>query len=680
MGLSLFCADTGKDSLTKFREIEATGRTPEAEMETAPPLFSLDRTITPVSGLADGANWPTAASHDTAEASLVDASRGGTFSHQAFSRVFDLLATRPATGSDGQINMATAQDMRSNPLAFAEFLAALPPDIANALSDANADASALSEIMTRLIYGSQSDGTDVMPSTSELPQRAPTTTPTAGPLHDWAGAFSTIPTAPVDIGAADEDTIHAQTRTDADISIDRFVTDHTAIRTVPETVVDGRPHHATANDVTPAFTPVEMATGVTNVPSPPSVPSNDSGPDAGFSVFALFSGPTTPPRGDGTTTEAVDNRTQTRIEHAPPSPTPSNDGRSARPGPNNPVSPPLTSGGRALTLMFSEAPASTAHVTKSGAPNSPNPFPNTHQTAAPRSSANLDLEVSKTNVPAPSPPTGSRPNTAFPLMPDLHHSPGMRAKPDRQRLAPAATVVAPGHNFEPVPPSFDDPSLPVVPRSTPIRSGLQSTALPGPPSPHQVTPTFTVATMGTPVQILMPGLNEQPGRDHVAAIPKTALSPELAATEAVHSVGPTLFSPATPAKAPLAVQIAQQIVTAIPHPNGQPIELRLNPEELGRVNLSLLQSDTAITVTILAERGETLDLLRRHIALLEREFRDIGFEKIQFTFGSSDHSNTNPEAEHGDDHPGNPTTVDAETDEGLDHTTLSVSEGLDLRL
>jgi len=81
--------------------------------------------------------------------------------------------------------------------------------------------------------------------------------------------------------------------------------------------------------------------------------------------------------------------------------------------------------------------------------------------------------------------------------------------------------------------------------------------------------------------------------------------------------------------------IVRQLAAAAPYPGGPSVELRLNPEELGRVQMSLVQGDGTISVTILAERGETLDLMRRHIALLENEFRDIGFDDIQFAFGSA---------------------------------------------
>jgi len=63
------------------------------------------------------------------------------------------------------------------------------------------------------------------------------------------------------------------------------------------------------------------------------------------------------------------------------------------------------------------------------------------------------------------------------------------------------------------------------------------------------------------------------------------------------------------------------------------IDLVLNPEELGKVRLSLSQSDAGLSVSVLAERPETLDLLRRNIDLLAGEFLDIGYQSAEFSFG-----------------------------------------------
>lgn len=66
----------------------------------------------------------------------------------------------------------------------------------------------------------------------------------------------------------------------------------------------------------------------------------------------------------------------------------------------------------------------------------------------------------------------------------------------------------------------------------------------------------------------------------------------------------------------------------------RPIEIALNPEELGRVRMALTTTETGIVLAISAERSETLELMRRNIEDLAAEFRRMGYEDIGFQFGT----------------------------------------------
>lgn len=68
----------------------------------------------------------------------------------------------------------------------------------------------------------------------------------------------------------------------------------------------------------------------------------------------------------------------------------------------------------------------------------------------------------------------------------------------------------------------------------------------------------------------------------------------------------------------------------------QPIELVLNPQELGHVRLRLNASDGAMGVILTVERAETLELLRRNIDLLADQLSEIGFENLSFEFVERD--------------------------------------------
>jgi hypothetical protein len=90
-------------------------------------------------------------------------------------------------------------------------------------------------------------------------------------------------------------------------------------------------------------------------------------------------------------------------------------------------------------------------------------------------------------------------------------------------------------------------------------------------------------------------------------------------------------------KADLPTRVAMQLADAARQLPDRPVEITLSPEELGKVRLSFQLSESgAMHVVIAAERGETLDLLRRNIDSLMSEFRDLGYENSGFSFQSFD--------------------------------------------
>lgn len=82
----------------------------------------------------------------------------------------------------------------------------------------------------------------------------------------------------------------------------------------------------------------------------------------------------------------------------------------------------------------------------------------------------------------------------------------------------------------------------------------------------------------------------------------------------------------------IAVQIAQAMRQG---GADRPMELVLSPAELGRVRISMQAGDGAMTVHVMADRPETLDLMRRHIDLLAQEFHEIGYGTAEFAFGQN---------------------------------------------
>ena len=80
----------------------------------------------------------------------------------------------------------------------------------------------------------------------------------------------------------------------------------------------------------------------------------------------------------------------------------------------------------------------------------------------------------------------------------------------------------------------------------------------------------------------------------------------------------------------VAMQLAEAAMQGKPK-----VDVVLNPQELGNVTMRLSTTETGIAMVIQAERPETEELMRRHIHELEKEFKEMGFENIEFNFAGS---------------------------------------------
>lgn len=128
--------------------------------------------------------------------------------------------------------------------------------------------------------------------------------------------------------------------------------------------------------------------------------------------------------------------------------------------------------------------------------------------------------------------------------------------------------------------------------------------------------------------------------------------------------------------------VAQQLTDAARQMPNRPVELALNPEELGRVRLTFTTTDGGIHIAVMAERGETMDLLRRHIETLAQEFREMGYKDVNFAFsrnGQNEAQNGETDAQNSADSDTASGTTQAQTLAPV-QLSLEPSAGLDLRL
>lgn len=174
----------------------------------------------------------------------------------------------------------------------------------------------------------------------------------------------------------------------------------------------------------------------------------------------------------------------------------------------------------------------------------------------------------------------------------------------------------------------------------------------------------------------------QPG--DLAAGPDLAVASTAASTASNAVSGPPGLASPPASHAPL---VAQQIATALSGPARDPrgpVEIALDPPELGRVRMTLSETNGAMTLTIAAERPETADLMRRHLAVLHEEFARAGLD------GPSVHiSNAGTQGGSGQSRPDGPPMTGTSSDpagSANDHHgprpegDPASSDGLDLRL
>lgn len=121
-------------------------------------------------------------------------------------------------------------------------------------------------------------------------------------------------------------------------------------------------------------------------------------------------------------------------------------------------------------------------------------------------------------------------------------------------------------------------------------------------------------------------LTQDMGADGQPLPAKTDVAP-------LQTTAQTLASAPMPNAPTLAPPLATQI---LPHANAAktgPIEVLLNPAELGHLRFEIHQKGETVQVVLSAERPETLELLRRNGDQLASEFRNAGFLGASLSFG-----------------------------------------------
>jgi hypothetical protein len=180
-----------------------------------------------------------------------------------------------------------------------------------------------------------------------------------------------------------------------------------------------------------------------------------------------------------------------------------------------------------------------------------------------------------------------------------------------------------------------------LPNAPPEVSASPNHTLLSTPEPRQQTP----AAMPVTVQIFAtPPPDVKAAERPAVSLPKVRqpISPDMdppvqdlltAQAERPQQITtPPAPSPAPPRLA-IPGNLHSQFLQHAPAAIDRQVELSLAPEELGRVTFQIRHHGDSVAILLSAERGETMDMLRRHGDELMREFRQAGFTGATLDFG-----------------------------------------------
>ena len=131
----------------------------------------------------------------------------------------------------------------------------------------------------------------------------------------------------------------------------------------------------------------------------------------------------------------------------------------------------------------------------------------------------------------------------------------------------------------------------------------------------QQTGTVSAPALSPPVFFGAPTISHDlnAAADQLSVLP--VVEPDL------KTVVSTISPQASPSKPELAQVVVRQLAVVVPQVSDRPVEVLLNPEELGRVRMVMLGQDAQMVVQIHADKPETSDLIRRHLDMLAQDFQ-----------------------------------------------------------
>ncbi len=134
-------------------------------------------------------------------------------------------------------------------------------------------------------------------------------------------------------------------------------------------------------------------------------------------------------------------------------------------------------------------------------------------------------------------------------------------------------------------------------------------------------------------------LTLQPLSKATTAEPEPFVPPQTPTPASHITASPSNPAALTPTQTAYTVhQITTQIVAEAGAKTGRDIEVRLDPEELGRIRITVHPREAGLFIALAVERPETLDLLRKNASELMANLQDFDLSGATLEFSQDDNS------------------------------------------
>ncbi|MEX0283418.1 MAG: flagellar hook-length control protein FliK [Paracoccaceae bacterium] len=251
---------------------------------------------------------------------------------------------------------------------------------------------------------------------------------------------------------------------------------------------------------------------------------------------------------------------------------------------------------------------------------------------------------------------------------------------EQTRSVVPATVVSEVHKVTPGTQMIRPEAVENPPKD--LHSSITTQTPPSSPTIAAV-PSLSVASVQAFEKQISPSLGQSPNSADIGQAPLLDVVATTAGSEnARNGVGFPVTAPTARSDAPaFATQIAEILMSQ----SGRRVDIALQPEELGRVRMTLGLADGSTTIVIAAERQETLDLMRRHADALSEALRALGHNHVSFDFQHQSSTEAGPDRDDRET-PANGTADGSENSEAialtipLRNASPGMETGLDIRL